>query len=123
MSVEVVAGCGHRHRHRTDVVLANALAQPDVFGAFLAQELDPHADHEKLPNFFLDRQRAQGVLSPVLSDDRCRRWWDRRAMLVARERRSTQKGKEDDQGEGVAHRSRAYCGNKWTSSTELVTEG
>jgi hypothetical protein len=43
-------------------------------------------------------------------------------VFVARESSGAQQGEEHDQGEEIAgHRQRAYCGNKWTSSTELVT--
>ena len=57
----------HRHGERADVILAHGVAQLQILGAVDVEELRPHPDHEKLSDFFLEGELAQGLLRPFFA--------------------------------------------------------
>src|SRR5215469_4371619 len=54
----------NRHSQRPDVILANAVAQAQIFGTAITKQLDAHANHEELADFLFKGKGVQGILRP-----------------------------------------------------------
>ena len=55
-----------RHGHRSDVIFANAVGEPNVLGIPRSRQSHTHANHEELTHFLFERKRAQSLLRPPL---------------------------------------------------------